>query len=433
MQEHSEIAKALSNMQGNNIYVYFTPEVMDFTNKNIVPELNIFDSGKSLKVSLKDDFLLFILPLLKFAIFTKGRKIISWDWKNFESYVLAKTNKPFALEGITLIDLKVIESYVGRKLKTPKSLVEALNRLKDIVTTGLWKEIEPIYKKIHIPLITTVIPRLETVFVLDKSQNKRVYSHYEIDGQKNGRLKCSNFYLDGYVPHTMSADYKNFIKPRSEDEFFMSFDFHANEVFVLAWVSKDPRLMELCKEKDVYVALHRQIIGGEENRDVAKKIFLPFFYGAGITMLSQRLGLSTDKTKLIVNRINELFPVAISFVDSYPKQIKDFGYAKDLFGKYRFDFTDNFSSKNFSIQSPASIFCLEKLIKLSNVLRGKTDVVYSAHDGYVVYGTKDKWRAIAKISYEVLSSESEMCPGLKIPVVCRGGRNLNNLKLIKLS
>lgn len=430
---HSELAKALSNVVGQNVFVKCQPEVLDFTDQTTVPELQIFSQGGSVTFFLHTEHLPIILPLLRLSILSKGKKIVTWNWKNFVSYALAKTGKPFSVEG-AIVDLKIIESYCGRKLKAPKTLVEALNRLKDLITTGLWKEIEPIYKKLHLPLITTVIPHLEAVGILDTSRGSKVHAYYEIDGQENGRLKCHGAYKLGFVPHAMKPETRQVLKPRAQNELFMLFDFKGQEVFMLAWMSKDPLLQELCKEPDVYSTLYEKLVNkkceSKNDREMAKKFFLPVIYGQQAYALSQRCGVAIDVAEMIVDRIDALFPVALAFIQGYQRQLQELGYAKDIFGKRRYSFEEGkeFSVRNFAVQSPSAIVCLEKLNQLYFALKTKTDLAYTVHDGYVVYATKENWKAIYKIGHDVLSGESDLCPGLRLRVTCRAGRNLDNLK-----
>jgi hypothetical protein len=64
-------------------------------------------------------------------------------------------------------------------------------------------------------------------------------------------------------------------------------------------------------------------------------------------------------------------------------------------------------------------------------LKDKAEIAYTVHDGYVVYATKENWKQVYKKCMDALTSESELCPGLKLKVSCKGGRNLNDLKVIK--
>ena len=123
------------------------------------------------------------------------------------------------------------------------------------------------------------------------------------------------------------------------------------EVFMLAWLSKDPLLLELCNTSDVYLALYEKIIGkkvDENSREMAKKFFLPVIYGQSSYGLGKRLGVSTDVSNEIVSRINASFPVALSFIEESHKQLVENGYAKNIFGKRRyFQEGEEYLVKNF--------------------------------------------------------------------------------------
>lgn len=429
-----DLANILSDNSDKTLFVKFVPEVLDFTDKSFNPSIQIFFlNGTEITLNIPTDSdLQLCLQMLKLSLFNKSRKILCWNWKNFISYVLAKTKKIYVVEA-TIIDLKIIESYSGSRQSSPRNISEALNRFKYLITANIWKDIEVIYKNIHLPLMTMVIPHLETVEIIDSALGKKVFAHYEIEGQENGRLKCFGAYQDCYVPHAMKPELRDVLKPRSQDELFMVFDFKGMEVFMLAWMSKDPLLLELCRSKDIYCAIYEKVLAkecdGKNDRDIAKKFFLPVIYGQSAYSLSERCGLALDVSETIVEKIDKLFPTALSYIESYQKQLANNGFAKDIFGKRRvFDSGKEYSVRNFAIQSPSALVCLEKLNNLYFALKDKTDIVYTVHDGYAVYARKDNWQTIFKLGREVLSGESDLCPGLRLRVACRAGRNLNNLK-----
>lgn len=426
-----QLTKLVAEIESEkNIYFFFKPEILDFTDKEIVPELYFSTSSKDFNFQLTDENIYKILPLLKF-IFKKDKKIITWNWKNFATYILGKTKKSYFIDS-AIIDLKIIESYSGKKNKPPKNLTEALNRLKDLITSGIWKEIEPIYKKLHLPLITTVIPHIETTALIDPLTGGNVYGYYDIDGQENGRLRCFQAFKQGFVPHTMTPDIKDRIKPQ-ENKFFMNFDFKGMEVYTLAWLTKDPLLIECCRQEqeDVYLAIWEKITGKFEknNRDLVKKIFLPTIYGQSARSLSEHCKIELHLAETIKKQIDTLFPTVLTFFESSLKQLQDLGYAKDCFGKRRqIEVHKDYLVRNFSVQSPAAVVCLEKLINLYFALKDKTDIAYSIHDGYVVYATRENWKTIYKIGRDILTSESEFCPGLKLKVAVKAGVKLNDMK-----
>lgn len=93
-----------------------------------------------------------------------------------------------------------------------------------------------------------------------------------------------------------------------------------------------------------------------------------------------------------------------------------------------FDKGEEYLARNFSVQSPGATICLDKLVQLHAALKGTTDIAYSVHDGYCVYASKSNWKGVFQKSYDLLTSECLMCPGLRLKVACRAGRSLDNLK-----
>jgi hypothetical protein len=430
-----ELIDTISEVQDQTVFVRFEPEVLDFTDKESPKELIIYlQNNKVINVPIKDD-LFFLISMLKVSLFSKGMKILCWNWKSFSSYILSKTGGDYFVGG-SIIDLKILESYLGKKNKAPKDIKEALTRLKQIISDGSWKSVENVYKNLHIPLITTVIPHLENSGVIDTSKGSRVFANYDIDGQDNGRLLCSNSFKKGFVPHAMGPDVRSVLRPIGFDEYFMSFDFRAMEVYMLSWLSKDPVLDELCKSKDVYCSLYEKILEKppekKSDRDFVKKCFLPVIYGQSPYSLGQRCGIPKDDAVLIVNRINSLFSVAVDWVCSQEYQLKNNGFSRDYFGKRRyFDEGKEYLVRNFCVQSPAAVVCLEKLCHLSFALKSKTSISFMVHDSYTVYFNKENWREIYNISEQILLGESSFCSNLKLKFSCRIGKNLNELKLFK--
>ena len=437
------LASLLTKIEDKTVFLRFNPEVLDFTEKDSPCEMEFFvPEGTNFKISLKDETLPLILSFLSLSLFDKDRKILTWNWKSFASYIFSKTGKFYDIKS-SIIDLKIIESYNGIKKPVPETYSESLNRLKNLVSSGLWKESELIYKKIHLPLMTTVIPALEKVGIVDFPNKSKVHAYYEINGQENGRLKCYGAFSKSFVPHAMGAEFRQGLRPIGYDNLFMSFDFRGMEVFVLSHLSNDANLKRLCAEDDIYSSLYRVIFGSDSeknDRELAKKCFLPVIYGQSAKSLADRCGLALDVAEMAVKRISSLFPAAISFVAECEDKVKFDGYAKDVFGKRRsnFDSGKEYLARNFAVQSPAATICSEKLIslyfslnKLNESLKDKAEIAYTVHDGYVVYVTKENWKQVYKKGMDALTSESELCPGLKLKVSCKGGRNLNDLKSIR--
>jgi hypothetical protein len=428
-----KLAQILSEavQAGPNVYLRTQPEVLDFTNPEAKCELSILGMGDNgATVTVTKDNVNMLFCILKLA-FGKGTKVIAWNWKPLATYLLAKTGKLLLLDAV-LIDLKIIEKYAGLDHKAPESLAVAMNRLKSVVQSGAWKEAQATYQGVYLPLITTVVPAMETAGILDTVKGKKVYAHYHVHGQENGRLKADGMFVDNFVPHTMSESDRLKLKPRSHSDIFMYFDFRNMEVAVLQHLAKDEKLKEVLEKDDPYTEIYKMVTGIESDpdaREKSKKMFLPVIYGAGPARLVQRMGIAQATAERIIDRIHGLFPASLQWVESHQKQAKETGSAKDIFGKRRtFDSGEDYLARNFSIQSPASTVCLDKLVQLHHALKPVSDIAYSVHDGYCVYAGKDNWKEVFQKGYAVLTSESGVCPGLRLKVACRAGRNLDSLK-----
>lgn len=432
--DYSQLSLVLSNINAKSVYLRFKPDVLDFTDFESPVEISCFiGQNESFSILLNEDNIFLTLSMLRLTLFEGDMKIVVWDWKSFASYVKFLTKQSFDVN-CSIIDLKILESYGGIKLGAPATFVECMNRLRHLISSGLWNEMESVYRQIHIPLMKEVLPAIETTGVIDPDQQSIVYSHYEIDGQENGRLRSFDAFKHGFLPHAMKPEKRDILKPINLDQIFMMFDFKGMEVYMLAWMSKDPLLQKLCREEDIYSELYRCITSKQpqtkEDRDFAKKCFLPHIYGQSAYSLSQRCGVAMDIAEMVVERIGSLFPTALAFVADSERQLRETGCAKDIFGKRRTNFESGkeYLVRNFCVQAPAAMICSEKLISLYYALKDITSISYTVHDGFVVYATKENWKQVYKTGYDVLTGESLLCPGLRLKVACRAGRNLNSLK-----
>ena len=431
-----KVAEDLAELARDNktIYLRTDPEILDFTDLNSKHKLILCGQKLRFTYEIGKDDLFILIPLLKNSLFLKEIKVIGWNLKNFYTYVLGITQKSLIIESV-LIDLKVIEAHAGLPGTAPKTLTEALNRLKALVESKSWAETQMIYKKVSMPLINAVLPHLETSPILDDNQQNRFYAYYELNGQRNGRLKCHQAYKMGFVPHTLGPKEREAYLPPETDQIFMYFDFRYMEVVMLHYLSQDEQLQELLKKEDFYAALYelitKNVCKSPEERKKAKNFFLPVMYGEQAFQLSEKLKINKNMAEVIIQRIQELFPKALSYLQKYEDEVKATKQAKDIFGRVRREFDQAYIARNFAVQSPAAIICQEKLVKLYFALKDITKLAYCVHDGYAVYANKFNWQKVFALGYEVLTKESELCPGLKFKVSCQAGRKLNNLKTIQ--
>jgi hypothetical protein len=426
-----ELANALEQLP-NQLFITTDPALLDFTDLNRRASLVIM--GGSVRIDLplpkSDKTFKETLGLIAHYIGRKDVIIIGWNLKNFFSYIEGR--KANLLLEAQIYDLKYLESYHGLENKCPASFDEAKQRLGILFKSGSWQQLNKIHRKIHIPLLKNVIPHLESFGINDLRQGGPVHAHYEIEGQANGRLLCSKGFSNGYSPHNMEDKDKESLKPVQYGKVFLYFDFKHMEASMVQWLSQDAGLGQiLASGADLYRAIWEAITGQEgtdKAREFCKLLFLPVVYGQGIKSVSTRLNVSENTAKKLVNNIYRLFPSALSWAASRQTSIDAHGYAVDYFGRRRKFENEFYKIRNFCVQSPASIVCLSKLINVFNFLtnyKDFSDLAFHLHDGYGIMADIRSWRKISLLVKDVLETEDDLYPGLKLKVTCQMGEKLN--------
>lgn len=416
-------------------YFSYNEEILDFTDRTKAESYKIIIMAKKAiyEVPMQSEWMMrLFFKASKETIFRKDVKLIVWNLKNFISFCLAKFNLNFNFD-CSVVDLKIIESFMGHKFSKPASFAESINRLRSIFESGSWNDIQKTYKAIYLPLIMNVVPEMETVGILT---DKKLHAYYEIAGQDNGRLLCYNAYNRGYVPHIMNPDTKDQFKPLDFDQLFVYFDYKSMEVKILQWLSQDQELQKVCESDDIYKTIYELITktacDTDDKRSLCKRFFLPVFYGMGSNSLSEQLGISTEVAQSIVDRIKKIFSISYNWIEDHQIKAKQQKYICDIFGKKRVFTEKEYKARNFVVQSPAAIFCLEKLILLRKSLNGIAQVAYNIHDGYMIFSNRENLKKTILESQSVLLSKSELFQNLQLDVSCYVGRKLTELKKINL-
>jgi len=428
----SDLSNALEKIYGNHLFVGVTSG--DFTGNKPV-SLRIASAGLKMELALPPEVKKLQELCGKFtSYFAHDKLFIGWNIKELYSYVLAKTGKPFEIGG-KVFDLKILEWYLGINLPIPESFADAKVRLAKVIEHPSWVHLKNIYGTIYNPLVESVIPRIETLGIVDTQQKKRLYSHYHIDGQVNGRMKCTKNPVNGFMPHSMGSDDKEVLRPPCLEDDFISLDYKHMEVSTLQWLSGDPVLGQLLDSgNDLYEEIWTLLTTlpcNEAYRLKCKSIFLPVVYGQGVKAVAARGEMSESTAKKFVDKIYSKFPVAMSWIQNQQNNLVD-GMATDVFGRCR-TFEEPYLVRNFCVQSPAAIVCLEKLVqldhafKLDKILNTKARVGFHIHDGYILFASRFEKRRVIDLAKSVLEAESLLCPGLKLKVSCQTGINLNRL------
>jgi hypothetical protein len=422
----------LEEIVNQDVYVMTDPDILDFTSKRTAGRLIL--CSKTIRIGLaiptdQKDLLEFKAVLQDYL--GRTSMIVGWNFKNFLSYILARTGKPFQLS-VNYYDLRILESYVGLENPIPEGFSEAIFRLKKVTKNKSWEKLKNIYKCVYIPLTTEVVPKIETLGLIHRGLKTDVHPYYEIDGQKNGRMKCTNCFEHSINPHTLSDEDKANLRPRSfEDQVFLSFDYKHMEVSVLQWLSHDPVLTKLANSgEDMLLGIYQIMTGQkpqEGSRDRIKSFFLPVVFGSGVQAVMDRMKVSEQTATKLVDFVYTKFSVALGYVKS--QEVDAEGYCTDHFGRQRkFEEDKLYLTRNFVIQSAASLICLHKLVQLDRAVEGLARIVMHIHDGYVLVMDKAEAKRVIRIGTDVLQAADPLYPDLRLRVSVKQGARMDQLQ-----
>lgn len=431
----NEVVEALQNLKGQNFFVACDPETPDFTADEPKGKLIVCSKGLRFDIPFKaktHDLRRLVGALyIQFAE-QQNKIVIGWNLKSLYSFVLGRLNAPLKLNG-KIIDLQIMERFQGIRESMPKTYHEAEKRVAKIMSSPCFDRYKEIYKSIHKPLMQDVIPKMETLGMA--GEDDVYHACYEIEGQINGRLRCYQTFRRSFNPHNLSSQKKSVLRSTNPNEdWWMYFDFKSNEVYILQWLSKCPVLRKIIESGgDLYCGIWKEITNQDCNdhyREICKTIFLPVVFGASAKSLCKRIPKMTESmAERMIQRIYIRFPVAMGWVKEQQDRVGENCFACDYFERKRHFDGDLHRVRNFSIQSPAALICLHKLVKLHQSLEDFElgHVAYHVHDGYMVRTTESRRNEVYSVVTEVLESPESLYPGLKLKVGCTAGKNLVSL------
>ena len=283
------------------------------------------------------------------------------------------------------------------------------------------------------------LTKLHSVYIegartaLQNTGNSRMYVKYNIDGTVTGRISNSGANVGrkktdkiGVSFHTLPRESLDVnirdyvVAPEGHD--FITIDMKAMELRVLAHVANEENMIHAFKSG---IDLHSYSAGLTFNKDpnevsklerqIAKEVsFLTVYGGTAYTLASKR-NIPEDRAEEIINSWLSAFPGVGRYMNTIDEYIKQFGYAKTIFGRYRHlpNVRSPFKSVrreafrqglNFTIQSAASDILLCGMLGVIEKLKGmKAKVVATVHDSIELIAPKEETRKVV----EIVSDELE--------------------------
>ena len=269
---------------------------------------------------------------------------------------------------------------------------------------------------------------------LKNTGNGRMYVRYSIDGTVTGRLSNSGANItpgrskDGKIGvsfHTLprenlSVNIRDYvIAPPGHN--FITIDKKAMELRVLAHVANETNMI---KAFESGTDLHSYSAGltfgkdpsevTKEERQIAKAVSFLTVYGGTAFTLASKQNIPEDQAENIINNWMAAFPGVGRYMRTIDEYIKEFGYAKTIFGRFRHlpnirSPLRNIRSEafrqglNFTIQSAASdILLCGMLGVIEKIKHLKAEVVATVHDSIELICPKEETDELVKIAVDEL-------------------------------
>ena len=403
------------------------PDITD--KKNLILNLKIFGIKNTIsEIKLHQDNTCSFINFVNNCLEKFNRPLIFLDGKFFQLFCLKQGCKNI-INYKYIFDLTWFVDYNDTSCSFDK-----LSLIFNTFVNFVKSENIEIYKNVFQKLICQTVPFMENQGLVLDDEATFVYPHYTSNFQENGRLNSKSISSKTFNPHTLSHDYKSNLS-LNEDETFVSFDFKALELYVLAYLSNDLNLNTMlyntCHpyEQIAQYTLDLNNFQNQSYKDLGKKLFLPAIYGISPSKLSESLSCSIFEAQNALKKTKSLFEKAFSYVIQQKAQAENFGYCYDFFRRKK-SFSDGefYKAMNFSVHSPAAVFCFMKMNEIQDICDQNFRLLFSVHDCFVFAVKKTKINdSIVEIK-EVLEKEFVNYKPLKLIVDVKYGENLAYLK-----
>lgn len=193
------------------------------------------------------------------------------------------------------------------------------------------------------------------------------------------------------------------------------------EMRILAEMSGDEALLEICRKADVHLEIGRQMyhtpdmLKSDPRRDLAKNCAFAMSYGAKPKRVALMAGISLDDAIYIGDFVVSTFPVAMRWGERQIRQAKTIGYVKTIGGRRRNflrtddDFIDN-QARNAPVQGTAADIMKRALWKINTELLeqgSKARPVMTVHDEVIVEAPESEAEDVAAVVVQEMRAAGE--------------------------
>ncbi len=203
-------------------------------------------------------------------------------------------------------------------------------------------------------LVSTYIEALPKLI---SSETGRIHTTYNQTIASTGRISSTDPNLQNIPVRTeLGREIRKAFVPGRDDALMLSADYSQIELRIMAYMSGDKNLIESFKKGlDIHSATASILFDKSleevdaDMRRVAKTVNFGIMYGLGAFGLSQRLGISRNEGKDIIDNYFKKYPGIKSYIDKTIKFAEEKGYAETLLGRRRY--FKNINAKNRNLKA----------------------------------------------------------------------------------
>ena len=339
-------------------------------------------------------------------------------------------NKLQELKELTYSHQKTLEleyNFIGQRIKTDMTWIDvsqycSLKSIKDDLDYDFWKyaEIYAEYDKFLYALVTARNAFIDYNALIKYSIDAyhKIYPHLDVLGTVTGRILVASPGIQ-YLKRTSRSIFKS-----NENHVLLYSDFDQFEPGIIASFSKDPKLLELYNQGDIYNELSLLLFGDHENRKLAKIIFLAFMYGMKQERLMKFVAdIAGEEAKEKGIKFFDQFKVLCAWNDKVCTVAKTNGYASSIYGNRRYlDNKGQILDKekrwipNQIIQGTASYIFKKSLLELSK-RKKELRFLIPMHDAILLEVPSEKETEAKESIQRIFNNEfQKVCPGIQTSI-----------------
>ncbi len=284
---------------------------------------------------------------------------------------------------------------------------------------------------------TYILPFREEV----KLNGGRLYTNFNQTGTQTGRLSSNSPNLQNIPSRGIGKNIRKVFVSSFEEGFILSSDYSQIELRILAHLSKEENLIEAFnKDADIHrytasLLFNLPQDGGDEYREIAKRVNFGIIYGMSPFGLAKELNISKEEATVFIENYFLRYPKVKEFIEKIFYQVDKWGYVQTILGRRRYWNSgngSNFELKEFihrqavnaSIQGSAADIiklAMNKIYRIFGEKNLRSKMVIQIHDELVFDVTGDEVNQVKGIVKENMVNVIRLDVPLKVNL--KLGRN----------